>query len=235
MAQFYGKNSSYLIKGDLKNYGYTVGLVFLVLIIFSLIYKFFIVAVPLVGIACVFILVKVMEPIIKHFRRKSDKFYRGFGGELEIKRVLQNLPDGFAVFQDLNFPGQRGNIDFAVAGPTGMFTIEVKSHRGAVGYNGQEITLNGRMFPEKNILRQAFGEAIKLKSFIKQSTRQDIYVKPVLVFSRGYGLRFGLRPLDNVYVIGKDFLLELITSHPSYHYPLSQDQLTAALKTLVTS
>jgi hypothetical protein len=234
MAKFYGKNSRYLIKGDLKNYGYAVGLVFLVLIVVWLFLKPpWVLGAPIAAVVGIYVLVRVLEPLITHFRRKSDKFYRGYSGELDIKSVLRELSDEFTVFQDLNFPGLRGNIDFAVVGPTGIFTLEVKSHYGEIGYNGYELTLNGRMFPERNILKQGYAEAMRLKNFIKNNTGQDIYVKPAIVFSRGYGLRFGLNPIDGVYIVGKDFLLELISRHPVYQYPLPQDQLVDSLKPLV--
>ena len=219
MPQFYGKSSSYLIKNDIKNSALAMGLVLFVLLVVWLIFKFY--SPGAAGIAAligIVIIIKVAEPFIDLLNRKSNKFYRGLNGEQEIKEVLKQLPDDFFVFQDLNFPSKRGNIDFAVLGPTGLFTVEVKSHKGSIGFNGYEMTLNGRTFPERNILRQSFSEAIRLKNYLKETTGQEVYVKSVLVFSRGYGLRFGLKPLNNVYVVGKDFLLDLIQNQPLYSF-----------------
>lgn len=234
MATFYGKDSSYLVKNDLKYDFFAVMLLIFVLVVIWIIYK----SAPagISGIAAlvgIIFIVKLSEPFIDLFKRKSNKFYRGWAGELDIKHVLQNLPDNFIVFQDVNFPEKRGNIDFVVVGPTGIFTVEAKSHMGNIGFNGYELTLNGRIFPEKNILKQSLSEALRLREFIKQKTDKEVFVKASLVFSKGYGMRFGLKPIDSVYVIGKDFLLSLIRSHPNYQYPLPQELLIEKLRTLV--
>ncbi|MDR3642655.1 MAG: nuclease-related domain-containing protein [Candidatus Doudnabacteria bacterium] len=234
MAKFYGRNSRYLIWGDLKNYIYAVGLVLSVLVIvWAFLKSSWVLAAPFAALIGIFILVRLADPLLMHFRRKSDKYYRGFAGEVAIKQVLKELSDDYIVFQDLKFPGLRGNIDFVVMGPTGIFTLEVKSHYGEIGFNGRDLTLNGRLFPEQNILKQGYAEALRLKNYIRDSAGREVYIIPVIVFSRGYGLRFGLNPVDGVYVVGKDFLLELIGRHPNYKYPLSQEQLIADLKMLV--
>jgi Nuclease-related domain len=207
MAKFYGKNSGYLIKGELKNYGIAVGLVFLVLIIFSIILKLSVLAAPLFGIFCIYLLVQIMEPVIAGFRNKSDKFYRGFNGELDIKKELGNLSDDFSIYQDAQLGDNKGNLDFVVLGPPGVFILEVKSHKGEVGYNGHNITINGR---EYGFLRQVHGQTWALKNYLKQQTGEDIFIHPVLVFSSPYAkLNFGYNPINNVYVIGRGFLLNL--------------------------
>jgi hypothetical protein len=234
MARIYGKNSGYLIKNEARYYFLAVGLVLLPLLVIWLLLKFSSPAVVGIGaVILIFFLVIVSEPLVKYLKAKSGKFYSGWGGELEVRRVLKSLPDDFAVFQDLNFPGRRGNIDFAVVGPTGVFTLEVKSHKGSIGFNGRELLLNGRAFWEKNVLEQSFGHAIGLKNYLRQAAGQEVFVKPALVFSRGRVSNFGFAPIRNVFVVGKDFLPDLLETQAAYHYPLPQNQVEQALSRLV--
>ena len=229
MAKFYGKSSRYLIKGDLKNYGYALGLVLLVLIIFSLIFKYFILAVPLAGLFLIFVLVQLADPFIMHFRRKSDRFYQGFSGEGDIKDELKNLSDDFSVYQDVQLGDNKGNLDFVVVGPPGVFILEVKSHKGEVGFNGQNVTVNGR---EYGFLRQVHGQTWALKNYLKQTAGAEVYIYPALVFSSRYaGMRFGFTPMGNVYIIQKGFLPELFSRFKRADYPRLEIE-RALLKTV---
>ncbi|HAT74058.1 MAG TPA: hypothetical protein DCS08_03565 [Candidatus Moranbacteria bacterium] len=97
-------------------------------------------------------------------------------------------------------------------GPTGIFTIEVKSHAGLVGFNGAELMRDGRIFENGNPLKQAMQEALQLNAYILNQTGADHFVIPVLVFSSSKAdVKFGMKPIKNVYVIKKGFLLEMIT------------------------
>jgi len=53
------------------------------------------------------------------------------------------------------------------------------------------------------------------------------------VFSRGYGMHFGLNPVNNVCVIGKEFLLEAIVTQPAYAFPVPREVIEERLKSLI--
>ncbi len=78
-----------------------------------------------------------------------------------------------------------GNIDHVIVGPSGLFVIETKSHRGQVTFDGDKLLLGGRPF-EKNFLAQAYAEAMALKEYLKKATGSDFDVTPLLVFSAGF-------------------------------------------------
>ncbi len=102
-----------------------------------------------------------------------------------------------------------------VLGPTGIFIIEVKSHKGEIGYDGTGLTLNGKSFKDKDFFRQVHGQTWALKSFIKQQTGIDAYIHPAIVFSSPYAsVHFGYSPIANVYIIGKKNLLGMFGHFP---------------------
>jgi hypothetical protein len=220
MAKFYGKNDSYLIKNDLKYYSYAVGLVILVLLVVWSIFKFALPAIA--GVAAlvgIFFLVQLADPFIMFFRRKANRFYRGWSGEMDIKRELENFSDEYSVFWDIVIGQNKGNIDFVVVGPNGVFMLEVKSHKGEVGFNGREITLNGRNFPQTNVIKQVHGETWALKNYIKQQTGAEVFVHSVLLFSSPYArMRFGYSQIENMSIIQKDFLPGLFARFPAISY-----------------
>ncbi len=132
-------------------------------------------------------------------------FKRGRIGEYEVSRVLRKLSDKYYVFWDVKLPQLISNIDFVVAGPTGVFAIEVKHCAGSVEFNGEVLTRNGQPF-KKDILKQAERGAAKLAEYLGIG-----FARPILVFSHNYTkLRFGLKPQKRVLVVRKEFLLKAI-------------------------
>jgi hypothetical protein len=61
----------------------------------------------------------------------------GAEGEISVLRRLETLPDAFTIFNrvqlpDAQLPNGRRELDFVVAGPTGLWVIEVKNTPGLV-------------------------------------------------------------------------------------------------------
>lgn len=144
--------------------------------------------------------------------KASDNYYRGRKGEGIILEELKRLPDEFRVLCDVKIHPPY-NIDYVVLGPTGIFTVEVKSHSGNIEYENGRITINGEVPKEKDFLRQAKSEAQAVSDFLKQRMSHQNWVNPVLVFSSAAAkMRFGLKSVDGVLVVGKGFLLSLLQS-----------------------
>lgn len=61
--------------------------------------------------------------------------FRGLRGEDDIFRLLQQLSDTYSVYRGLQFR-EHNDTDFVVVGPTGVFTIEVKSHAESLATTG---------------------------------------------------------------------------------------------------
>ncbi len=119
----------------------------------------------------------------KVFVKRSDRAERGADAEVGVAQLLQGLPAGYHALHDLTFDGF--NIDHVVIGPTGVFTIETKSHRGRVSANGDDLLLNGRPF-EKHILKQAWSEAYALRDLLQRAIGAPCAVQPILCFPKAF-------------------------------------------------
>lgn len=217
MAIVYGTESEYINAKRYTFYkrGFFLAVAFLLL--FGLyLYNFTsLIKLSLVPALIVFFVfvgtIKVIEELITAQQRGFGRVTRGLDGEYYVFKTLSELPDTYSVFRGLNLHG-KSDIDFVVTGPTGIFTIEVKSHRGTIGFDGEQLTLNHRRFSEKNILGQAFNEAMDLHDFLKEQTGKDMFVHPVIAFSHPRAsMRFGMEKVRNVHVINHKWLIELLT------------------------
>src|SRR5579871_6803396 len=126
------------------------------------------------------------------FKRISQND-QGQDGEFEI---LGMLSSDYIVFQ--NVPIKKNlDIDLVLVGPTGIYAIEVKSHRRFFqGTNGQDF------------IGQTLRETLALQEHLQKSGI-NLYVKGVLVFSRAF-VKFGFTAQRGIYVIGKKFLIPLL-------------------------
>lgn len=176
----------------------------------------------MIGFLVTYVLIAVLAVLAYKFYKEddtaSDNYFRGRKGESIILEELRKLPDEFRVFCDVKIQHPY-NIDFLVAGPTGIFTVEVKSHSGKIDYENGRITVDGLVPKEKDFLRQAKGEAGSVAGFLKEKMSDDHFVFPALVFSSPKAtMRFGLKPVDDVFVVGRGFLQELIRSSRGQQY-----------------
>ena len=95
---------------------------------------------------------------------------KGYLGDSRVARTLRKLPGGWRVFQDVCFLDER--IGYVIAGPRGVFTIEVSIGSGTVVANARGLFSNGR----------------RINRFVDQAMRQagvleeklGVEVKPVL-------------------------------------------------------
>ena len=238
MAQFFGNRSKYSIRMAWVS---VVAVLLYALVGLWALYEYF---AKLVGHTSqpgyIIISIIVFAPlfwVIKKLIDKedgmADKFFQGLKGEDVVAYELKKLPDAYSVFADVVIKPEQGNIDFVLVGPTGIFTIEVKSHKGVIGFNGSQLTRYGQLL-EKNFLWQSKSQAMSLHNFLKEKLGVEIYIKPTIVFSRAK-ITFGLKPLENTYIIQKQWIQKLIASHPFYHFPKDRQQIEELLKTLVVN
>lgn len=148
-------------------------------------------------------------------KRRTGKFISGSNGEVDIDSELKDLDKGF-IYISGGLNTGRGNIDKIIVGPTGVWTLEVKSHKGDITFDGQTL-LRDQMPLEKDFLGQAYSEAKTLQKLIKSNLGLDIRVQPVLVFSDKYAkVRLGLNKYKGVYVVQKAWLTKLLTEIHTY-------------------
>jgi hypothetical protein len=143
---------------------------------------------------------------VSFFAFRIRNFRQGIGGEEDTEETLYNLPKDFEILSNLVI-NNRGNIDEVVVGPTGIWTIEVKSHIGKITFDGRELRRNGELL-EKDFLKQAWAESYA----VKKELEDGFNVQPVIVFSDiDAELHFGFKPISGVYVVGRSWLNKLIT------------------------
>ncbi len=241
MAQMFGGQSEYLKMKERRNYilSWFLILISIILVYFgfrknlSLLFK---PEAPLIVVVSMFLIYILAILFIREsdiFLKISNKFSRGRHGEGAIWYELKKLPHIYSVFQDVKFGENEGNIDFVVLGPTGIFAVEVKSHAGFIDFNGEELTLNGKIFPEKDILKQVEHEVMKLHEYLQKSVTEKLFVKSTLVFSnKKTRMKFGLKPIRWTFVVQKGFLRKLIQSQPLISNTIDLNSIRDLIKPL---
>lgn len=134
---------------------------------------------------------------------------QGAGGEAAVRAALKGLDGRFHVLGSVVI-GNKGDIDFVVVGPTGVWVIEVKSHKGRMNIEGGRIMRNGKSF-DKNFIRQVWGATYALKDVVKRQVPKQIFMQPVVAFSSRHAMLGGsVQKVDDAYVVGIDQLVKLI-------------------------
>jgi hypothetical protein len=116
-----------------------------------------------------------------------ERLKLGRTGERAVGQFLEEhlRPIGCNVLHDI--PGDGFNIDHVVIGPTGVYTIETKTHSkpvkgpASVQYDGQTVKVNG-FTPDRDPLVQAKANAHSLAELIERSTGRKVLVKPVVLY-----------------------------------------------------
>lgn len=175
-------------------------------------------------------LLAVLYFVYRKVRFGLKIYLQGMRGERAVAKILEReLPDEYSIYRGIVADYRRGDIDLTVLGPTGLFTVEVKSHAGYVAFSGSELTRNGKPF-EKNFLRQAKSEALTLRDFVARILHREIFVKAVLAFSSEHASVYvGSSPIEGVYVTRAQDLANLIMLQPKYSFPLEVAVLEQAL------
>ena len=192
------------MKIDYLNKNILLGFVVLIIIILILFNT------SLFGNNKVFVVVLslVLFFLARTLLKRNNKFISGFVGEKDIEVELKKLGENYTCINSGLNTG-RGNIDKIVLGPTGIWTLEVKSHKGNFTFNGEVLLRNTQ---KTNFLKQAYAESKFLEDLIKSKINIKIKVQPVLVFSNKFAkVRLGLKLYKGVYVIRKEWLKKLIT------------------------
>jgi hypothetical protein len=96
---------------------------------------------------------------------------------------LDSLPEGNFVIHD--FDSGQGNIEHILIGPKGIFTIETKSLRGVVEFNGTILLRDGRPF-DKDFLKQARAQCLLAEKILANWQIKNPRPEPLLVFTDAF-------------------------------------------------
>lgn len=116
---------------------------------------------------------------IDHAKRAG----RGAVAEEKTGALLDGLPEGHFIIHD--FDTGRGNIDHILVGPKGIFTLEVKSHRGEVTFDGTILRRDGLPF-EKDFLKQAWAECFAVRGILARWDIKEPSAEPVILFTNAF-------------------------------------------------
>ncbi|HEY3855970.1 MAG TPA: nuclease-related domain-containing protein [Verrucomicrobiae bacterium] len=110
---------------------------------------------------------------------------RGAAGEATVGHLLQKLPESYYVINDLST--DFGNLDHVVVGPTGIYAIETKNHRGVVSPDGKgELLINGQP-TEKPYIRPFVSRMMKIREKIMvMAPGREVFYEPVFVFTSAF-------------------------------------------------
>lgn len=177
----------------------------------------------IIVIAYVFCIKSLEEAGLKLKNRITDAD-TGAKAEQAVAEALQELPDDYYVFHDLEFPGF--NIDHVVLGPNGIFLVETKSQKGNITQEHDVLLRNGRKF-FKDFLKQCWGQTYSLRDHLGAEGLRGLTIKPILCFSRGFVEIRG--PVKGVTVLNASYLRPFILSQRGSLPAQARDQIIPLL------
>ena len=143
--------------------------------------------------------------------KRANHADQGAKGEEDIAQALLPLESqGWKLEYGMRLGNGLGDLDVFCVSPQGKaFAIEVKSHRGEVITDGQELfrRMGNKKYPfEKNFIAQAMKQTLKIKQ------QKDLpFVTPILAFSTARVSIQGDK-FKNVYIVEKAKLVSLLKS-----------------------
>jgi hypothetical protein len=130
--------------------------------------------------------VSAIKYLEKEGNKKAGRYHdarRGAEAEEAAGQILDSLPEGFFIIHD--FDSGKGNIDHIIIGPKGIFTVETKSQRGEVTFDGNQLLFNGKPF-QKDFLKQAWAECYLVRDLLKKWEISEPKVEPVILFTNAF-------------------------------------------------
>lgn len=168
--------------------------------------------------------IKSLEETGIKLKKRISHADTGAKAEQAVADALQELPDDYYVFHDLEFPGF--NIDHVVLGPNGIFLVETKSQKGNITQENDVLLRNGRKF-FKDFLKQCWRQAYSLRDHLNAERLRGLSIKPILCFSRGFVEIRG--PVRGVAVLNVGYLRPYILSQRGSLPVQARDQIIPLL------
>ncbi|HZZ95184.1 MAG TPA: nuclease-related domain-containing protein [Usitatibacter sp.] len=107
-------------------------------------------------------------------------------GEKAVGQFLERLrAEGYEILHDV--PANGFNVDHAIVGPAGIFTIETKTWRkprsgnARISFDGETLLVNGKR-PHRDPIVQARAQASWLANEVEAGTGRRFAVRPVVLF-----------------------------------------------------
>jgi hypothetical protein len=129
---------------------------------------------------------------------RIERWGRGAAGEEHVGRLLEDLKsEGWRTTHDVSTG--RGNVDTILVGPGGIFTVEVKSHRGRLRSDRIDSAMLRQAYAQSKWLERVTGHA----------------VTALLVFSRAYLVGKPVTKQRGVVVVPARMLVDHLPRYPT--------------------
>ncbi|NMC67630.1 MAG: NERD domain-containing protein [Spirochaetales bacterium] len=188
---------------DEKSFNYKIVMIFGIVIIF----------VGIIGIITFNIigLILAVAGFIIFYKGYNEGYswIKGDKGEKIVSLYLEDLPSGYFVFNDVNIPNGKGNIDHLVIGPTGIFLIETKNYSGFFKIDGDNWSIgNSNRKLKKNPGTQVKLNALDLSKFLNKKLGKKFWVYGVVtLLNNNFKL---IKKPNRYYVVGAGNLTKFI-------------------------
>ena len=191
----------------------------------------------LIGLAGFIIFFKTFFTLSKKIQTLSS----GLTGEVKTHIILKSLPDTYCVIANANieYDGQKSELDSIVIGPTGIFIIETKNYSGIIRGNIEDqnlqhvkISSGGNEYTNLfyNPAKQIGTHAYRLAGILKKNGLNQ-YVKTFVFFSDDK-VSFEMDRLETssaVFLKGREKLLYYLTTSDEILTADQIDEITCAV------
>lgn len=87
--------------------------------------------------------------------RDPERWARGAEAEVATARLLADLPKSYVVLHDRALPGQPGNIDHLVIGPSGVWVVDTKLRRAPLRVRRRQVWAGDHVIDPRSAAWQA--------------------------------------------------------------------------------
>ena len=142
-----------------------------------------------VGILCLgtWFIASLPERISRRLEKLIEEYHRGEDGEDRVAElILQALDGNWHLFRNISLPGRnKGDFDFVLVGPPGVWVLEVKNFRGEyrnIGDRWEYKKGKNWKTASSNPSQQAQKNALRLANFLK-ADGLNVFVNAVVVWA----------------------------------------------------
>jgi hypothetical protein len=122
---------------------------------------------------------------VSQLEREQKNYESGAKGENAVSKELARFPNDFHVLNDVST--DFGNLDHVVIGPTGVYVIDAKNHRGVITADGRDGLLQNGKPNEKLNTKKFVSRIMTIKEKVDTlAGSKDVYFKALFVFTSAW-------------------------------------------------
>lgn len=139
---------------------------------------------------------RYIDPKLDHYSDEGKKARLGFEGEDEVCGFLEKLFDSnkYSILRNIEFPGEKFDIDFVVVGPKGIFILDAKNYSNKVAFSekGYKYFEGKKSYSSSADPRKGLDwKTNYLKNFLSSNGLGGAKIRKVIVFPKENSADFG--------------------------------------------